>query len=62
VRAHTGPALTTPRQGARAAYAEQPWYWDLTPSTPRHGDRPWEIAHLDHPQLDIALVSSFGTP
>lgn len=62
VRAHTGPALTTQRQGARAAYAAQPWYWELTPATPRHGDRPWEIVHLDHTQLDIELVSSFGTP
>jgi len=62
LQAHTGPALTTQRQGTRAAYAAQPWYWELTPSTPRHGDRPWEIAHLDHTQLDIELVSSFGTP
>ncbi|TMA61103.1 MAG: DDE-type integrase/transposase/recombinase [Deltaproteobacteria bacterium] len=62
LQAHTGPALTTKRQGTRAAYPEQPWYWELTPSTPRHGDRPWEVAHLDHTQLDIELVSSFGTP
>jgi len=61
LQAHTGPELTTKRRGARAAYAEQPWYWELTPSTPRHGDRPWEVAHLDHTQLDIELVSSFGT-
>jgi putative transposase len=61
VQAHAGPALTTKRQGTRAAYAEQPWYWELTPSTPRHGDRPWEVAHLDHTQLDIELVSSVGT-
>ena len=61
VRAHRGPALTAQRQGTRAAYPEQPWYWELTPSTPRHGDRPWEVAHLDHTQLDIELVSSVGT-
>jgi len=61
LRAHTSPALTTQRRGARAAYAAQPWYWELTPSTPRHGDRPWEVAHLDHTQLDIELVSSVGT-
>jgi len=61
LQAHTGPALTTTRRGARAAYPEQPWYWELTPSTPRHGDRPWEVAHVDHTQLDIELVSSFGT-
>ena len=42
LQAHTGPALTTTRRGARAAYPAQPWYWELTPSTPRHGDRPWD--------------------
>src|SRR5437667_7744644 len=31
-------------------------------STPRHGDRPWEIAHIDHTQLDIELLSSLGKP
>ena len=61
LKAHAGPALTATRHGTRAAYQEQPWYWELTPSTPRHGDRPWEIAHLDHTQLDIELVSSLGT-
>jgi putative transposase len=61
LKAHAGPALTATRHGTRAAYQEQPWYWELTPSTPRHGDRPWEIAHLDHTPLDIALVSSLGT-
>ena len=60
LQAHAGPALTTKRPGTRAAYAEQPWDWELTPSTPRHGDRPWEVAHLDHTQLDIELVSSAG--
>src|SRR5215472_491707 len=35
--------------------------WRLCP-TPRHGDRPWEIVHLDHTELDIELVSSLGTP
>src|SRR6266699_2375298 len=29
---------------------------------PRHGDRPWEIAHIDHTQLDIELLSSLGKP
>ncbi|MGB5711310.1 MAG: transposase [Waterburya sp.] len=27
-------------------------------TTPRHGDRPWAICHLDHTQLDLELVSS----
>jgi len=55
VAARRGPAQTHARRGTRAAYQEQPWYWELTPTTPRHGDRPWEIVHLDHTELDIEL-------
>lgn len=47
---------TLRRQGARAAYAQEPWYWELTLTTPRHGDRPFEIVHLDHTELDLELV------
>ncbi len=46
------------RQGTRAAYQQQPFYWELTAQTPRHGDRPFEIAHIDHTELDIMLVCS----
>ena len=46
------------RQGSRAAYQNEPFYWELEFTTPRHGDRPWAICHLDHTQLDIELVSS----
>jgi len=31
---------------------------ELEITTPRHSDRPFEIAHLDHTELDIELVSS----
>jgi putative transposase len=32
-------------------------------TTPRHGDRPFALAHLDHTELDILLVSSItGKP
>src|SRR5204862_8061885 len=47
------------RQGPRAAAQVEPFYWELERmTTPRHGDRPWEIVHLDHTELDIVLVSS----
>src|SRR5262249_47307725 len=46
------------RQGSRAAHGEAPFFWELTPTTPRHGDRPFEIGHLDHTQLDLELVCS----
>ena len=32
------------------------WYWELSLTTPRHGDRPFEIVHLDHIELDLELV------
>jgi putative transposase len=44
------------------AYQESTWHWKLERTTPRHGDRPWEIAHIDHTQLDIELLSSLGKP
>lgn len=46
------------RQGHRAAYQHEPFYWELTLTTPRHGNRPFEIGHVDHTQLDIELASS----
>jgi transposase InsO family protein len=46
------------RRGPRAAAQEAPFYWELTPTTPRHGDRPFEVGHVDHTQLDVELVCS----
>src|SRR5437867_7492731 len=36
------------RLGRRAAYQHEPQYWELDRKTPRHGDRPFEIGHVDH--------------
>ncbi len=50
------------RQGRRAAYASAPFSW-LDQTTPRHGERPFALAHLDHTELDMVLVSSLtGKP
>lgn len=46
------------RKGARATYQHSLFYWELKLTTPHHGDRPFEIAHIDHTQLDIELVCS----
>jgi transposase InsO family protein len=46
------------RQGKRAAYLYEPFYFELTQTTPRHGDRPFEIVHIDHTLLDIELICS----
>ncbi len=45
------------RRGRRAAYASQPFFW-LDQTTPRHGERPFALTHLDHTELDIELISS----
>jgi transposase InsO family protein len=47
---------TLKRQGRRAAYTHSPFYFELQPTTPRHGDRPFEIGHIDHTELDIEVV------
>ena len=46
------------RQGPRAAYQHEAFYFRLSDSVPRHGDRPFEIAHIDHTELDVELVCS----
>jgi putative transposase len=54
----TTPEITAARRGRRAAYDAQPFFWWLDQMTPRHGERPFALAHLDHTELDIELVSS----
>src|SRR6266496_6086143 len=50
--------VTGLRRGKRAAYELDPALAYLDQTTPRHGERPFERAHLDHTELDIVLVSS----
>jgi transposase InsO family protein len=49
---------TLKRKGRRAAYGLEPPYLELELTTPRHGDRPFHICHIDHTELDIELVCS----
>jgi transposase InsO family protein len=44
------------RAGRKEAYQVSAWYWRLDETTPRHGQRPWEVAHIDHTQLDLQLL------
>jgi transposase InsO family protein len=46
------------RKGRRAAYTLEPPYLELEFTTPRHGDRPFHICHVDHTELDVELVCS----
>jgi putative transposase len=54
---------TLRRKGRRAAYRHEPQFWDLEMKTPRHGDRPFEIGHIDHTELDVEMRCSVtGSP
>ncbi|WP_018930904.1 TnsA endonuclease N-terminal domain-containing protein [Gracilibacillus lacisalsi] len=46
------------RKGNKAAYKNGEFSFYLNFDTPRHGDRVFEICHIDHTQLDIELVCS----
>ena len=48
---------TFKRKGAKAAYTTEPFVWELTKNTRPHGNRPFEIVHIDHTELDIELRS-----
>lgn len=59
--------VTCKRKGDRAAYKDEPFYFYLGNTIPRHGDRPFEICHIDHTESDVEVVSSetnmlFGRP
>jgi transposase InsO family protein len=58
VHQRAGTEQTFKRQGSRAAYQQQSFYWELEQRTPRHGDRPFEIGHIDHTQADVWAVCS----
>ena len=58
IQKRAGYKQTLKRKGRRAAYAESAFYWELNRTTPRHGDRPFEIGHIDHTQIDVELLCS----
>ncbi|MFC0416994.1 TnsA endonuclease N-terminal domain-containing protein [Cytobacillus solani] len=47
--------LELKRKGRRAAYKYVEFYAELEFTTPRHGERIFETAHIDHTELDIEL-------
>jgi len=48
IRKRPAHAQTKGRRGSRAAYKHEPQYLELEDATPRHGDRPWQVGHIDH--------------
>jgi len=41
------------RAGAKRAYTDEPQYWELDYTTPRNGQMPFELAHVDSTPLEI---------
>jgi len=58
IKLRSGYEQTLKREGRRAAYSKETFYWELDLTTPRHGDRPFEIGQIDHTELDIELRCS----
>lgn len=52
------PALVLAQAGRKMAYQVKEFVSYLAFDTPKHGERPWERAHLDHTQIDLWLVDS----
>jgi putative transposase len=49
---------TLARKGARAAYPFKDYRHEQEKTVPRHGGYAWELAHIDHTELDLALCDS----
>lgn len=55
-RSFTEVDIVKARRGAKAAYQVEPWCWYLDDDTARHGQRPFEIGHVDHTEVDLQLI------
>lgn len=51
---------TKSRVGEKGAYNEEPPYLVLEYTTPRHGNRPFNIGHIDHTPLPIKIRDKTG--
>lgn len=58
IKQYKKESLVRARDGRKAAYSITEFHWVLDQSTPRHGERPFEIGHIDHTELDLELVDS----
>jgi transposase InsO family protein len=58
VRRRNRHALQVAREGEKAAYDIEDFQWHLERTAPRHGERPFEVVHIDHTVLDLQFVGS----
>ncbi|EYC52950.1 hypothetical protein AZ34_14555 [Hylemonella gracilis str. Niagara R] len=62
-RVTTPEALKKAREGEKSGYSLELPFLSLERDTPKHGTRPFDIAHIDHTQLDLQLVNeATGAP
>jgi putative transposase len=47
---------TLKMRGQRAAYKEKEFYMELELTTPKHGEHPFHIGHIDHTKGDVEFV------
>ncbi|AKZ64605.1 hypothetical protein F506_19855 [Herbaspirillum hiltneri N3] len=45
-------------QGEKAAYIQKEFVWFLDRTSPPHGERFLEVAHIDHTKMDVHLIDS----
>jgi putative transposase len=57
-KARSTEERVTKTLGPRSGKKLRKFIYFLDATSPVHGDRPWEIVHIDHTQLDIELVCS----
>jgi len=58
IKRETSPEeLKKAREGDKAGYDLEVPYLSLERDTPRHGTRPFALAHIDHTQLDLQCVN-----
>lgn len=50
--------LIVAREGKKAAYSSAEFYWHIDGATPRHGERVFELGHIDHTELDLQFRGS----
>lgn len=56
-RVTTPEEIKKAREGEKAGYDLELPYISIERETPKHGTRPFAIAHIDHTQLDLQFVS-----
>lgn len=58
IKRHRQHELIVARDGEKAAYSNSEFYWHIDGATPRHGERAFQLGHIDHTEVDIQFRGS----